>query len=297
MSSNVLSVITSKLIVFWIVKVQFYHDNTQSNGKDTTVSTTHGNHIVMLILTWSKILKWSVGCSITHDHIVVNFDIVHASHGEALKYIWKNPTRPWRSKYSKTDLQTKRLPIKRRPPNSQQILRPKIFCENTEFDNVYKFEYLVSLFTADEDENQDIQSLIVMTQNRWKSIRHIFGSPHLHLNIKIRLYSVSVYSLLPFGCGTWKFTDKVMCRINGVTSRMLVSFTSKTIQQESQSSTSSLDLVLRLRKIHLRWMGHILRTGPTHIMYQAVADQDVRKVKCSLLVDSPPTTTDGQQQN
>ena len=36
---------------------------------------------------------------------------------------------------------------------------------------------------------------------------------HLPIKIKIRLYSASVYSLLSFGCETWKLTDKTMRRL------------------------------------------------------------------------------------
>ena len=123
---------------------------------------------------------------------------------------------------------------------AQQSRRPKIYCEGKELDNVYKFKYLGSLFTADGDEDQDIQVRIAMAQKRWSSLRHIFGSPHLPIKIKIRLYSASVCSLLSFGCETWKFTDKTMRRLNGVNSRMLASFTSKIIQQEARPSTTSL---------------------------------------------------------
>ena len=130
-----------------------------------------------------------------------------------------------------------------------------------------------------------------MAQKRWSSLRHIFGSSHLPIKIKIRLYSASVCSLLSFGCETWKLTDKTMRRLNGVNSRMLASFTSKTIQQEARPSTTSLNLVLRLRKTHLRWLVHILRAGPTHITYQAIANQDTHKVKGSLLMDAPPHDT------
>ena len=72
---------------------------------------------------------------------------------------------------------------------------------------------------------------------------------------------------------------------------MLASFTGKTIQQEARQQSTSLDLVLTLRKTRLlfwqSWLGHILCEGPEHITYQAVAAQYRRNDKGSLLMDAP----------
>ena len=170
---------------------------------------------------------------------------------------------------------------------AQQKTRPVIRCGQTPLDNVYRFKYLGSVFTADGDVNQDIDTRIAMAQKRWSSLRHIFGSPHLTNELKIRLYSASVCSLIAFGCESWQFTAKVMRRINGANSRMLASFTKKSIQQEARPLTTSLNLVLRLRKTRLRWLGQILRDGPEHITYQAVMAQSMRKDEGSLLMDAP----------
>ena len=157
-------------------------------------------------------------------------------------------------------------------------------------DNLYQFKYLGSIFTADGDVIQDVEARIAMALQRWSSLRHLFLSPHLSLNIKVRLYSASVCSLIAFGSESWQFTPKVMRRINGVNSRMLASFTGKTIQQEARPLSTSLDLVLRLRKTRLRWLGNILCEGSEHITYQAVVAQYQRKDEGSLLMDAPPHT-------
>ena len=170
----------------------------------------------------------------------------------------------------------------------QQKMRPVIQCELKPLDNVYRFKYLGSIFAADGDIDHDIETRIAMAQQRWSSLRHVFLSPHLSMKIKIRLYSASVCSLIAFGSESWQFTPQVMRRINGANSRMLASFTGKSIQQEARPQTTSLNLVLRLRKTRLRWLGHILCEGPEHITYQAVVAQYQRNEKGSLLMDAPP---------
>ena len=134
----------------------------------------------------------------------------------------------------------------------QQASRPSVKCVNTPLENVFCFKYLGSTFSADGDTTHDIEARIAMAQKRWSSLRHIFNSPHLSIDIKLRLYSASVCSLIAFGSESWRFTKKVMKRLNGANSRMLSSFTGKTVQQEARPASTSLNLVLRLRKTRLR---------------------------------------------
>ena len=172
----------------------------------------------------------------------------------------------------------------------QQKDRKQVFCEEVALDNVFKFPYLGSRFTADGDVLHDVDARIAMALKRWGDLRKIFTSDDLSLNTKIRLYSAAVCSLLAYGCQSWPFNEKVTRRINGANSRMLASFTNKTIQQEAPPATTSLNLVLRLRKTRLRWLGHILRGGKEKLTYQAVKAQFMCHSKGSLLMDAPPHT-------
>ena len=170
----------------------------------------------------------------------------------------------------------------------QKITRPVVHCEEKPLDKVFQFKYLGSIFSANGDADHDINARIAMALKRWSSLRHIFSSPHLSTNIKLRLYSASVCSLIAFDSESWQFTDKVMRRINVVNSRMLASFTQKPIQQEARPLTTSLNLVLRLRRTRLCWLGQILRKGPSHItLFQAIVAQYKSKTEGSLLMDVP----------
>ena len=80
--------------------------------------------------------------------------------------------------------------------------------------------------------------------------------------------------------------------INGANSRMLAHFTGKTIPQEARPTTTSLNIVEKMRDRRLRWLGHILRAGPTRLTYQAVKAQAQAILRHgNLLMDTPAHTS------
>ena len=79
-----------------------------------------------------------------------------------------------------------------------------------------------------------------------------------------------------------------MKMINGANSRMLARFTGKTIPQEARKATCSFDLVKAIRTRRFKWLGHILRAGPSRLIYQAVAEQFKMGKPGNILMDAPP---------
>ena len=71
---------------------------------------------------------------------------------------------------------------------------------------------------------------------------------------------------------------------------MLAHITGKSIPQEARPTTTSLDLIRRIRMRRHRWVGHILRLGPNSIVYQALKIQAKMQKEGNLLMDSPPHT-------
>ena len=65
-----------------------------------------------------------------------------------------------------------------------------------------------------------------MALKRWSTpLRHIVASRYLDIAIKLRLYPASVCSLLSYGCESWRFTDRIMRRLNGVNAHLTISVT------------------------------------------------------------------------
>ena len=171
---------------------------------------------------------------------------------------------------------------------NQQKNRPKIFCENVPLENVYNFKYLGSLFNAIADQVMDVKARIARAMTRCGQLRNILDSNKIGLKLKLRLYEASVCSLLTFGCETWTLNRQVLGMINGANSRMLSRFTGKSIPAEARPATCSFNLIHKIRQRRLRWVGHILRQGPGHIIYTALAAQATSNSEGNLLMDAPP---------
>ena len=130
-----------------------------------------------------------------------------------------------------------------------------------------------------------------MTVNRCGQLRKVLCSPHLALKTKLKLYGSAVISLLTYGCESWDLSKKATRQIVGANSRMLAWFTGKTIPQEARPSTTSFNVLLRIRRQRLKWVGHLLRAGPAHLSYQALRAQIALGKEGNLLQDAPPFDT------
>ena len=172
----------------------------------------------------------------------------------------------------------------------QQKDRPSVLCENEPLENVFSFKYLGSMFNALADQTMDVKARIARAMQRCGQLRHILDSDKIEINLKLRLYEASVCSLLTFGCETWTLNKQTLGLINGANSRMLARFTGKSIPAEARPATCSLNLIRKIRQRRLRWVGHILRQGPGHIIYTALAAQSARNLEGNLLMDAPPHT-------
>ena len=108
------------------------------------------------------------------------------------------------------------------------------------------------------------------------------------MKLKIRLYAASVCSLLIYGAETWILHEAVQRKIRGANSLMLARITGRSFRDEARTTTTSYDLLSRIRVTRLRWLGHILREGEDRLMCQAVKGQRVIGKFGDLLMDAPP---------
>ena len=63
----------------------------------------------------------------------------------------------------------------------QQSNSPEITCEGRQLDNVFRFSYLGTTFSADSGQMYDIEHHVVMSFTRCGSLRHIFDSKNISL--------------------------------------------------------------------------------------------------------------------
>ena len=175
----------------------------------------------------------------------------------------------------------------------QQESRPVIQCEGDDLENVFRFKYLGSVFTADAKQIYDIKTRIVKAFARCGKLRNVFDAQTIPVKLKLRLYQAAVCSIMTYGCENWRLTPPIMRKLNGANSKMLSRLTGKSIPQEARSATCSYNLVRAIRKRRLKWLGHILRAGPGRITYQAVEEQRRMGLPGNLLMDAPQHITLG----
>ena len=73
-----------------------------------------------------------------------------------------------------------------------QKLKAAITCEGADLENVYKFKYLGSLFTADGEHKYDVETRCTMAQSRCGDLRTVFNSEHISLALKLKIYKTAV---------------------------------------------------------------------------------------------------------
>ena len=121
-------------------------------------------------------------------------------------------------------------------------------------------------------------------------LRPIFDSKLVTTRLKLRLYEAALCSLMTYGCETWNLDVKTVKRINGVSSVMLSRITGNSIPHEAaeaRPTTTSLDLIKRIRIRRHRWLGYILRLGPNSIVFQAIKAQSQLNLEGNFLMDTP----------
>ena len=116
---------------------------------------------------------------------------------------------------------------------------------------------------------------------------NMFDSPDLGPRLKIRLYRSAVVLLLTYGCESWNLTQEVMRKLNGCNSQMLARITGRSVREEVRSTTTSFDLVKKIRVRRLRWLGQILRGDQTRLLFHTVVYQFHNKSSGNLFMDAP----------
>ena len=69
--------------------------------------------------------------------------------------------------------------VRERKFESQQDLRPIVYCEANALGNEFKFVYLGSVFAADGLQDYDIRVRIGKVMSRCGKLGHLFDSPVL----------------------------------------------------------------------------------------------------------------------
>ena len=143
---------------------------------------------------------------------------------------------------------------------------PHVTVEGQQLENVYTFEYLGSRIQCDGDESADVEHRLIIAQNVFNSLHHMWADHRLPISMKIRLYRTAVCSSFTHACEAWTLVKSVQRKINGFNSRCLSRITGEDF---AETATHPLfDLVAVIIKRRLRFAGHILRMDPDRLLHR-----------------------------
>ena len=97
-----------------------------------------------------------------------------------------------------------------------------------------------------------------MTKTRAGSLRHVWATKALSLDLKIRIYTSACCSILVYGSEAWRLTEQACKIINGANAFMLSHITGKSKREEATAVTTTFDILVWIRARRLKWAGHIL---------------------------------------
>ena len=125
---------------------------------------------------------------------------------------------------------------------------------------------------------------------RMGQLRHVFSSK-LPVRLKLRIYRAAICSLFTYGSEAWTLDERTRATLNGANARCLSRITGRTIHEEASTRTRTFDLVAAIRRTRTRWLGHILRMGPSRMLYRTAIQQYKLGSEGNLFMDVPPHFT------
>ena len=125
---------------------------------------------------------------------------------------------------------------------------------------------------------------------RMGQLRHVFSSK-LPVSLKLRIYRAAICSLFTYGSEAWTLDERTRATLNGANARCLSRITGRTIHEEASARSRTFDLVAAIRRTRMRWLGHILRMGPSRMLYRAAIQQCAIGSEGNLFMDVPPHLT------
>ena len=130
-------------------------------------------------------------------------------------------------------------------------------CNGEEIEKVDHFGYLGVHFESDGDPLATVKQRTAIAARRFKELGMIWKREDIMTNIKTRLYSSAVLSVLKYGSETWTLTKRVIDHVKSFNARRLTVMTGKSIQTEMTLPT--VDVWQSIRRTRYSFLGHILR--------------------------------------
>jgi hypothetical protein len=142
-------------------------------------------------------------------------------------------------------------------------------------EEVEHFCYLGSMISSNGSCDKEIGSRLGKANATFGRLNNIWKNKGLSLTTKTRLYRALVLTALLYGAETWSMTKVNMKKLEAAHHRWLrrllkITWRDKVRNEEVRRRTSMEKLEDMLKKMRLRWLGHIHRSGEERTLRQAL---------------------------
>ena len=169
---------------------------------------------------------------------------------------------------------------------------PHVYWGDLQVTNDWQSLYLGSIFQPDRNELPDIRARRAMAKTRAGSLRHVWVTKALSLDLKIRIYASACCSILAYGSEAWRLNTEACRIINGANAFMLSHITKKSKREEATAATTTFNLLAWIRARRLKWVDHILRLTDNRLLKQTLRVIYDNPQEGDLLMDARDETWD-----
>ena len=165
-----------------------------------------------------------------------------------------------------------------------QKAKPTAKCEGTTLKNVFRFQYLGSVFAADGEHLHDLRRRVALAMSRCGQLRHVIDSD-IPTKMKLEIYKTAVASTLCYGNEAWRLDEASIAKLNGANARCVSRITGRTNHEEASPRTRTYDLVYAVRLRRFKWLGHILRMPDNRLVKLALRVQHKLDLPGNMFMD------------
>ena len=155
---------------------------------------------------------------------------------------------------------TKIMPISKREDERRNVQH-----RNSEIEIVKTFTYLGSELKAEGGTENEIKRRIALAGTVFNRLQDkIFKKHDIKLRTKLRIFNTCVIPVLTYGSESWSITKTMESKLNATENKWLrrmlrIKYTKHITNEEIRETTRQPLISTRIRKIRLKWAGHVIR--------------------------------------
>ena len=140
-----------------------------------------------------------------------------------------------------------------------------ISINNQEIKQVNDFVYLGCKITENNNHSEDIKRRLVLARQKFSSLKTIWKSRYISIQLKIRLYNALIVTIAIYGSETWTLTQYTTNKIQAFEMQCMrtianIHWTDRVTNEEVLNMlNTSRDIMIRVTHAQRRYLGHMLR--------------------------------------